>query len=385
MPCIFLHISFTELIRSLAWCFFHSLWIGMIAALAIVLLQYLFGKVSARKRYFIFTGIFVSSLLLVFLKFLIELNKANFPAASTIVSQQTSVLILDHNKQELATFPLNSFINIYNWAAIGLIGLWALFFIIQIASVIKGKAKQLVAASTPIEESELVVWLEREKSQLDIRTKISLYSSASISTAMVAGCLRPKILLPERLMHDLDPVQLQTIVLHELIHIKNKDHWFNAIQVFFEKVFFFNPGFLWISETIREEREARCDSCVIARTNNKQLYLKTLVSAYEFSFYASNQFIYFFRKKHEVLERVNRIMDIHPKRLDFKNSIFFMAGFTALFLINPDFKSAPYHSDSFFPMQEKSKQVDIRDEELSIQQMLSQAELVSSQATIVEV
>ncbi len=370
MSVVPLYINFIELIRSLTWSLFHSLWIGMVAALGIILLQYLFKGFSARKRYIIFTSVFVFFFLLVLVKLLVELGKANFPVETIVISQESTVLILDLNYQQLAAFPLNSFIEFFNRVALYLFGVWGLIFLVKLSNTIWGQASELVSNSTSLAGSDLANWLEHEKTQLGIKTQISLYSSQRISSALVAGCVHPTIILPEKLVHELDPDQLQTIVLHELIHIKNKDHWFNAVQVFFETVFFFNPGFLWISETIREEREARCDSGVIERTNNPPLYLKTLVNAYEFSFHSTHQFLYFFRKKYEVLERVNRIMHIHQQKLDYRNLSLFAAGFFALFLLNPDFKSAPYHSQPTIPIQEKSKKAATQQEPLSTQLIL---------------
>lgn len=81
------------------------------------------------------------------------------------------------------------------------------------------------------------------------------------------------------------------------MHIRHTGYWFNPILGFFETVFFFNPAFLWISGAIRQEQEAGCDHCVTERTQDRKLYLATLVSAYEYSVFSQAGHLSFLEKR----------------------------------------------------------------------------------------
>ncbi|MCK7554510.1 hypothetical protein MKQ70_05620 [Chitinophaga sedimenti] len=57
----------------------------------------------------------------------------------------------------------------------------------------------------------------------------------------------------------------------------------NLVQHITETIFFFNPGLLWISALLKEEREACCDEMVLDQTRGEDAYMQALVSFQEFT------------------------------------------------------------------------------------------------------
>lgn len=92
------------------------------------------------------------------------------------------------------------------------------------------------------------------------------------------GWLEPIILLPVGLLLQLSPSQVDTILLHELAHIRRKDYLVNLCQCFLESIFFFNPAVLWLNALIREEREHCCDDKVMEIADDKADYWRALLA-----------------------------------------------------------------------------------------------------------
>ncbi|MBS1927587.1 MAG: M56 family metallopeptidase [Chitinophagaceae bacterium] len=98
---------------------------------------------------------------------------------------------------------------------------------------------------------------------LGIKQKVALHFSANISVPVTFGMLKPVILLPVALLNHLSIKEVESIILHELQHIRAKDYIINWICIFSEIVFFFNPFILYIIKEIRQSREISCDAVVL--------------------------------------------------------------------------------------------------------------------------
>jgi hypothetical protein len=109
---------------------------------------------------------------------------------------------------------------------------------------------------------------------------------------------------------------IESILLHELAHIKRNDYLVNIIQSVVETVLFFNPFILKLSELIREEREACCDAIAVDATNNKVSYVEALVAFGEYSS-TSAPLLAFAGSKNHLLQRAKRILYNQNKKPGF--------------------------------------------------------------------
>lgn len=99
--------------------------------------------------------------------------------------------------------------------------------------------------------------------QLGIKRKVQVWYSNQIQVPITFGFFKPVILLPFGLVNNLNMQEIETIILHELTHIKSKDYFFNWILVFLEIGYFFNPFVKLIINKLKIEREKNCDVQVI--------------------------------------------------------------------------------------------------------------------------
>lgn len=124
---------------------------------------------------------------------------------------------------------------------------------------------------------ELKLFMQLKAHQFGIKRKIKLWLSNTINTPVTFGFFKPVILLPVALVNSITLQQAETLILHELTHIRTNDYLLNWFLIFSETVFFFNPFIKNICKQTRLEREKNCDLNVIAFEYAPALYAETLL------------------------------------------------------------------------------------------------------------
>ena len=171
------------------------------------------------------------------------------------------------------------------------------------------------------------LWVERVDAlsrQLGVRRAVRLVESALVRVPMVIGQLRPIIYIPLGLINHLPATEMEAVLLHELAHIRRYDHVVNMVQQVAECLLFFNPGFLWISSLLREERENCCDDIAIAHTRDRVEFVRALVRFKEHSL--RGMALAFPGNKRQLLHRVLRIYRQENKTLSGKERLVLLGG-----------------------------------------------------------
>jgi len=96
------------------------------------------------------------------------------------------------------------------------------------------------------------------------------------------GIVRPVILLPEGIAERLMPSELETVLAHELCHIRRRDNLFAAIHMIVEAVFWFHPLVWRIGAHLVEERERACDEEVLSRGGHPEVYADAILNVCKF-------------------------------------------------------------------------------------------------------
>ena len=112
--------------------------------------------------------------------------------------------------------------------------------------------------------------------RLGIRQKVRLLVSEKISVPGLIGWIKPVVIVPAGMLGQVPMNQLETILMHELYHLKRYDFLVNAIQIILEGIFFYNPAIWLISRAIRIEREHCCDDLVVRNCQTPLLYARAL-------------------------------------------------------------------------------------------------------------
>ena len=157
--------------------------------------------------------------------------------------------------------------------------------------------------------SEWNRFIQEMSAELRIDKNITLAESRIINAPIVIGYLKPLILIPIGMCASLSTAQLETIFIHELMHIRRKDYLVNLLQSFIEAIYFFNP-FVWaISNTVKREREHCCDDAVVQLHGNAIVYASALATLEEVRLSNSQLSLSLAGNKNELLKRIKRLME----------------------------------------------------------------------------
>jgi beta-lactamase regulating signal transducer with metallopeptidase domain len=130
------------------------------------------------------------------------------------------------------------------------------------------------------------VVLERRKRRAHVVEKLQGWPvraliSPDIASPMAAGLFRPAILLPERLLTELDDDELDQIRVHETAHLLRRDDIALLLQRSIEALFALHPVVRWITRRIDLEREIACDDFVVEQTGRARPYASCLTRVVE--------------------------------------------------------------------------------------------------------
>ena len=123
--------------------------------------------------------------------------------------------------------------------------------------------------------------LKRISSLLGIKKEVCFLQSDQVTGPLIIGLLKPAVIVPVGMFTHLSLSQIETILIHELYHLKRLDYLVNIMQLFMEGVLFYNPAVWYISDRIRLEREHSCDDAVVKASNDPVNYAKALVQLAE--------------------------------------------------------------------------------------------------------
>ncbi|HEY2583758.1 MAG TPA: M56 family metallopeptidase, partial [Mucilaginibacter sp.] len=277
-----------QVIKALCNTLIHSLWQGIIMAVITGLTIILTKKSSAALRYNLLTGyLFLFAIAAAFTFFKQLHPSENIKVTATTVISPTPTLQMVTNHQQVrktASDIISVCTGYFNTHADVIVLVW--FLIICARSVQLAAGLQSVYYIKWNKVASAGVYLENRVSELarnmGIKSAVRILQSGIAQLPVVIGHFKPVILIPVGLLTALSTEEVESILVHELAHIRRKDFLVNLLQNLMEIIFFFNPAVLWVSALIKAERENCCDDMVIAHTSSKVSYIKALVSCEEY-------------------------------------------------------------------------------------------------------
>jgi beta-lactamase regulating signal transducer with metallopeptidase domain len=95
--------------------------------------------------------------------------------------------------------------------------------------------------------------------------------------------LRPRLLVPHGLLDRLTSEQRDTLLVHELAHLRRRDHWVRGLELIVTGLYWWHPVVWWSRQAIREAEEQCCDAWVMwALPAARRAYASALVEALDF-------------------------------------------------------------------------------------------------------
>jgi beta-lactamase regulating signal transducer with metallopeptidase domain len=147
-----------------------------------------------------------------------------------------------------------------------IVGLWILGVLaVLIATQYHNRRiiSRAVAHAVPVP-----AWIQESllscRDQLGIHSCPALVISPHITSPCLAGAARPRILLPSTLLEDTTECEMRHILLHECIHLQQKDIWYAWLWTITLALHWFNPLLWWAGRRLSQDCEAACDERVLA-------------------------------------------------------------------------------------------------------------------------
>lgn len=126
---------------------------------------------------------------------------------------------------------------------------------------------------------ELKLFVEKYKHLLQLKQHVSIWVSEIIDSPITIGFFKPVILLPIAILNQVSVSQMETILLHELAHIKKNDYLVNFAFSCIETILFFHPFARLLAKDIRVQREYLADDFVLQFQYNPNDYALALLYA----------------------------------------------------------------------------------------------------------
>ena len=143
------------------------------------------------------------------------------------------------------------------------------------------RVQQWRRSGIAIKATELQEMAARLAAVLGLKRKFELLESAQTVVPAVIGWLKPAVIVPTSLISGLTPAELESLLAHELAHIRRHDYLINLLQTVIETVLFYHPAVWWLSRVIRCERENCCDDLAVAACGSRVVFAKALAKMEE--------------------------------------------------------------------------------------------------------
>ncbi|GGH32109.1 hypothetical protein GCM10007423_21430 [Dyadobacter endophyticus] len=298
------------LIRQIGLALGHSLWIGAVASLLAAAVVVCTRRSRPEIRYNLLTALLLLFILATGVAFVQSgpsvpggvpargfsaAGIANEPMVSgQIPSQRQSIVIIaaDFLTRNIYTITLAWLVIVVAKITGLMLGLYRLYQL---------KTQQIYSIGSHWEQR-----VGEFAKAMGITQPVKLFQSGLVKVPTVLGHFKPVILVPLGVIASIPADQIEMVLLHELAHIRRLDFFVNFLQRLTELLFFFNPGILWISGLIREERENCCDDMALRHSGNQTTYIRALLAFREYQL-GENVYELAFSGKSGIVQRAKRI------------------------------------------------------------------------------
>lgn len=120
--------------------------------------------------------------------------------------------------------------------------------------------------------------VRRRAEPVSLAFSVPAVEADSLVEPGVFGIVRPVLLLPRGLRNHLTDEQFETLLAHELCHVRCRDNLSAAMHMAAEAVFWFYPPIWWIGAKLVAERERACDQSVLAQGSSAEVYATSILN-----------------------------------------------------------------------------------------------------------
>ncbi|MBF4695893.1 M23/M56 family metallopeptidase [Fusibacter ferrireducens] len=175
--------------------------------------------------------------------------------------------------------------------------------------------KRLVKSSRLVEEHLLQEVLNSCKREIGIRRHVEILEHKTLSTPILVGLLKPRIILPEGTMQK---SELELVFSHECIHLKRSHLWIKALLICVSIIHWFNPLCMLLRKDVNRLCELACDEELVEKIGygKRKKYAATIIGMLDRKMEMSGVVYSAFNENAKNLkERLSKILDYKkPKK-----------------------------------------------------------------------
>ncbi len=139
-----------------------------------------------------------------------------------------------------------------------------------------------VRAARPLQEGRELEVLHRISRLAGVANPIEIRVSQASLEPGIFGIFRPVLVWPEEISGRLDDAELESILAHEICHVRRRDNLAAALHMLVEAAFWFYPPVWWLGARMINERERACDEAVVGLGSEPRVYAEGILKACEF-------------------------------------------------------------------------------------------------------
>jgi len=139
------------------------------------------------------------------------------------------------------------------------------------------RTRKIVSTAFQCDLPESIQQIILECSRAISTRRVRILFSTSVQVPITVGVLKPLIILPQPLLHEVDKEMLTSAIAHEMVHVARHDYLANLIYEFAFLPLWFHPATSLIRRRIRQTRELCCDERVVSKLMGPEIYARSLV------------------------------------------------------------------------------------------------------------
>lgn len=270
---------------ALGWTLLHFCWQGTAVAMVYKVVDRMTARAGSAVRYAVALGALALMPVAVVATFALEMQMAT--PAQTVVTNGANAgdvqwpMIRENSValapvlEERGAWLMARAEQILPWVD----GLWMLGVLLLAVRAMGGwwQLEQVRRRAVGMVPSELELCFRRMCHRVRVGGRIALRVSDEVISPLAMGVWRATVILPVSTVLQLSMEELESVLAHELGHIRRWDYVCNLVQTAVESVLFFHPAVWWLSRTVRERREVCCDEIAVASCADALVYARALL------------------------------------------------------------------------------------------------------------
>lgn len=204
---------------------------------------------------------------------------------------------------------------------LGYIWLFGMFVVVFTPTISYFTLKHMLNQQREVDDTTITRMIQRNKRILGIRKSVVVKFNPYIDGPALIGVFQPIIVLPYELA-SLSEEKLESIIVHELAHLRLHHLLFQWLFWLIKAVYWFNP-MIWLAhELMKQDAELMCDELTleVIGAHERQTYGHLLVDLSEMS--SNNSYAMnasgLINKRSELFKRIKRIKRELPNKKVYK-------------------------------------------------------------------